>query len=188
MYTPSTTEYQLIDGARKSLQRLHQTISELDDTIYTRQSVALPGSTIGKHVRHIIEHYLLLINAITSGKQPISVNYASRRRDVTIETSVQNGMDAILSVADPQLTVCLDLLNKPDLSLRTPVRVTDTLPSGMESALMSTLGRELWFCTHHMVHHNAIIASLLHEAGRQAPQEFAYAPSTVKHNHSQGQP
>ncbi|KAJ1647337.1 hypothetical protein J3B02_005387 [Coemansia erecta] len=182
MYTSSTTEHQLIDGARKCLERLRITIQPLDDPTYTRESQALPGSTIGKHVRHIIEHFTLLIQAINS-KQPVTVNYAARHRNKDIETHVESGMDAILDVSDPQLTICLELLESDYLSLHTPIRVIDTLPSGVESALMSTLGRELWFCTHHMIHHNAVIASLLYEAGHAPPPEFAYAPSTVKHNH-----
>ncbi|KAJ1802236.1 hypothetical protein LPJ75_006247 [Coemansia sp. RSA 2598] len=186
MNTPSTTEYQLIDGARKSLARLRFTIKPLDDATYTRESAALPGSTIGKHVRHIIEHFTLLTQAINT-KQPLAVNYAARNRDQAIESSVQKGLESITAVADPQMSTCLEFLESGKLSLRTPVRVVDTLPSGMESSLMSTLGRELWFCTHHMIHHNAIIASLLHEAGMSAPREFAYAPSTVKHGQKEAE-
>ncbi|KAJ1946428.1 hypothetical protein GGF37_001166 [Kickxella alabastrina] len=76
---------------------------------------------------------------------------------------------------------CVDKLHAFKGGLEGNLVVVDTMPDGEEARFMSTVGRELWFCTHHMVHHNAVITMLMHEFGHKVPDEFAYAPSTKVH-------
>jgi uncharacterized damage-inducible protein DinB len=45
-------------------------------------------------------------------------------------------------------------------------------------SLTTSLARELVFALQHTIHHQAIVAVLLHEQGIAAPAEFGYAPST----------
>ncbi|KAJ2719681.1 hypothetical protein GGI07_005064 [Coemansia sp. Benny D115] len=176
----NSTHTQLLNGATDTLRQLSANISNLTDQIYTRESQALPGSTIGKHVRHLLDHFNILITALSNNTPLATVNYSSRVRDTVVESSVKGGQDAIDDMAHISLLDCNRMLEEGTLALRTPIRVIDVLPSGAESAFMSTLGREFWFCIHHMVHHNAIIASLMYEFGCTSSKEFAYAPSTAK--------
>ncbi|ORX67432.1 hypothetical protein DL89DRAFT_269250 [Linderina pennispora] len=167
----SNTTDQLFDSATTTLAQLTQTIHGLDASTYTRDSSALPGSTIGKHVRHILDHFNLLgCNADT-----MSVNYAQRIRNVSTESDVQAGLEAIR-----QAVACAEGLRKQGVEAGEAIEVVDVMSSGSEVALMSTVGRELWFCVHHMVHHNAVIAQLFFEFGLTPSLKTAYAPSTLK--------
>ncbi|KAJ1938466.1 hypothetical protein EC988_007582 [Linderina pennispora] len=179
----SNTTDQLFDSATTTLTQLTQTIHGLDASTYTRDSSALPGSTIGKHVRHILDHFNLLFHALSSNASTdsgcnadtMSVNYAQRIRNVSTESDVQAGLEAIR-----QAVACAEGLRKQGVEAGEAIEVVDVMSSGSEVALMSTVGRELWFCVHHMVHHNAVIAQLFFEFGLAPSLKAAYAPSTLK--------
>ncbi|KAJ2778737.1 hypothetical protein H4R18_004425 [Coemansia javaensis] len=173
---------QLFDSAASYLRHLGGVLDGVGDDKYTQESHALPGSTIGKHVRHVLDHFSLLLAAL-EGADPQQtgplgvVDYAHRERSPATESTVAGGRAAIERViADMARVRALPL---PPGGW---ICVCDTLPGGAEGRYESSVDRELWFCLHHMVHHNAIIAGLMHELGLDPPTEFAYAPSTIKHS------
>jgi hypothetical protein len=67
-----------------------------------------------------------------------------------------------------------------DADLRRPLAVSFVLGRGeeTETAFASTLGRELAFCAHHAVHHNASMRQIAEALGLAVPPEFGFAPST----------
>ncbi|KAJ2017487.1 hypothetical protein H4218_004192 [Coemansia sp. IMI 209128] len=166
----------LFDSACDQLTLLGQTLSPLTDAQYTTESQALPGSTIGKHVRHILDHFSLLFTAL-SAHPPATVCYSHRERNAFAQDTVAGGRSTIESTVQRARA----LSTQPNAHAD-PLTISDTMTGGNEEAFTSTVGRELWFCIHHMIHHNAIIASLMHEFGLHPPTQFAYAPSTIKHN------
>ncbi|KAJ2367068.1 hypothetical protein IW150_005770 [Coemansia sp. RSA 2607] len=178
------TETQLIVGAVTNLTSLSQMIADLDDSSYTQESVALPGSTVGKHVRHLLEHFTQLLSALPL-EMP-TVNYAARKRNQDIETTVQGGVDGVDDMLR-ELDNCAVHIHFGEWTIDKAVRVVDIMPDGQEAVFMSTLGRELWFCSHHTVHHVAIITTLLHEMGISTSAGLAYAPSTAKYQEQQQQ-
>ncbi|KAI9501083.1 hypothetical protein GGI25_005867 [Coemansia spiralis] len=165
------TPKELLTSSTSYLLHLRDTLALVPDATYTRISTALPGSTIGKHVRHVLDHFMLLL--ASSGR----VNYSLRERNEDTQSSVASGQAAILRTVERIRSVLEDGCS---VNVESPVCIEDTLPGGNDRAFVSTLGRELWFCTHHMIHHNAVIACLMFEFGLQPPKEFAYAPSTIK--------
>ncbi|KAJ1906260.1 hypothetical protein GGI01_001764 [Coemansia sp. RSA 376] len=167
--------HSLFDSTADQLTELSKTISTLTDTKYTTESDALPGSTIGKHVRHILDHFTLLFSALTIDPHP-TVSYSHRERNTFAQDTVAGGVASIEAMAQTARN-----LREQDVSSANPITISDTMPGGNDEKFLSTVGRELWFCTHHMIHHNAIIASLMHEFGLHPPTQFAYAPSTIKH-------
>ncbi|KAJ1904520.1 hypothetical protein LPJ81_002449 [Coemansia sp. IMI 209127] len=172
----------LLEAAESYLLHLHGTLALIPDPAYTRVSAALPGSTIGKHVRHVLDHFSLLLAADPADPSAY-VSYMQRERNPATESSPRGGQEAITEmVAVLRSAKALAILPEA------PLRIEDTVPTesslcGGDAAFVSSWGRELWFCTHHMIHHNAVIACLMHEFGLQPPKEFAYAPSTLKHSH-----
>ncbi|KAJ1721076.1 hypothetical protein LPJ53_004367 [Coemansia erecta] len=178
------TETQLIVGAVTNLTSLSQMISGLTATTYTQESAALPGSTVGKHVRHLLEHFTQLLSALPLPMP--KVDYAARKRNHDIEASVQGGIDGVDDILR-ELDRCTDYFGSGEWTVDKAVRVVDVMPDGQEAVFMSTLGRELWFCSHHTVHHVAIITTLLHEMGISTSAGLAYAPSTVKYQDQQQQ-
>ncbi|KAJ2402758.1 hypothetical protein GGI23_000477 [Coemansia sp. RSA 2559] len=172
----------LLEAAESYLLHLHGTLALIPGPAYTRVSAALPGSTIGKHVRHVLDHFSLLL-AADPADPAVAVSYTQRERNLATETSPPGGQDAIM-----KMVAILRRAKHRVLLPDAPLRIEDTVPAtessscGGDAAFVSSWGRELWFCTHHMIHHNAVIACLMHEFGLQPPKEFAYAPSTLKHS------
>ncbi|KAJ2789427.1 hypothetical protein H4R21_006742, partial [Coemansia helicoidea] len=174
----------LFGGATSYLQHLGGIMGGLSDAQYTQESRALPGSTIGKHVRHVLDHFALLLAALGGADaapgQPLGpVCYAHRARDPSVQSTVAGGRAGIARTV--AAIAAASRLPLPETAL---IAISDTLPGGAEAGFLSTVDRELWFCIHHMVHHNAIIASLMFELGLDPPTEFAYAPSSIKHAQS----
>ena len=64
-----------------------------------------------------------------------------------------------------------------------PVRICAMVcGEGTEAEIDSTLLRELWFATHHAIHHNALLKPIASACGMDLPAEFGRAPSTVNHD------
>ncbi len=69
-------------SATENLTQLSDLVQQLNSEQYNKESDILSGGTIGQHVRHILEFYLLLVSGSFSGK----INYDHRKRDIQIET------------------------------------------------------------------------------------------------------
>ncbi|KAI0076260.1 hypothetical protein K474DRAFT_1663241 [Panus rudis PR-1116 ss-1] len=67
-----------------------------DDQL-TAPSQYIPGSTIGKHLRHARDHYVLLLECISS-PPPHVLNYDLRLRNTPMETSRAAARDALHAV------------------------------------------------------------------------------------------
>ena len=80
----------------------------------TFTSRIIPGSTIGKHIRHAHAHFLLLLDCV-EGDEPRVLNYDVRKRDTPMETDVakakeglQNLLERLERLKGPSATVGLD--------------------------------------------------------------------------------
>lgn len=152
-------------------------VRETGDAAYRGESRALAGGTIGKHVRHLLDHYRALLEPAVAGGAPI--DYDHRERNVPMET---DRAVALAAIAD----VRARLMGMPatELSRRVRVRVM-VAGDGTESVLDSTLGRELAFASHHAVHHHAMIKAIGAEHGVAAGASFGLAPSTINYQGTQ---
>ncbi len=156
------------------LEQCGSFVGALPDTAYTADSRTIKGGTIGKHVRHVLDHYAAILVGVESATP---IDYDHRERDVPMETRRQSALDGVehtrrrlrgLSVAQ----------------LDGPVRVRVMLAcDGAEAELGSTLARELAFATHHAVHHHAMIRAIAEEQGVAPAAEFGKAPSTLSYEH-----
>jgi hypothetical protein len=146
--------------------------SAASDGVYAAASRVLPGGTIGKHVRHSLDHFRAVLEGSEGGGM---IDYDHRERDVPMESVPEAALEAIAEL-------CLRLGKVGELHLQQPVRVRVMLSgSGEEAELASTLGRELAFATHHAVHHHAMIGAIAAEMGVAAGADFGKAPSTINH-------
>jgi hypothetical protein len=147
----------------------------LDSTSEETYTLALAGAasgTIGAHYRHVLEHFVCLLEGLTSRR----INYDARRRDIQIETSITYARILTETLIEefraipPQFFEC-------ECSVIYTVAYGETKPEEVRS----TIAREIMFSVGHAIHHYAIIKLLCGGVGVQLPYEFGVAPSTIKH-------
>lgn len=159
------------------LDQLGALLARIDDAAYRADSARLAGGTIGKHVRHTLDHFAA---ALVGHAQGGPIDYDHRERDVPMETRRDEAARAAARVRD-------GLAGLAPAALASPVRVRVMLAAdGTLAELGSTLGREIAFASHHAVHHFAMIKSIAAEFGCDAGPDFGKAPSTLHHEAGAG--
>lgn len=145
-------------------------IEDLPAGTYEAESRVIAGGTIGKHVRHCLDHYRAAIEGLQTGQ---TVTYDHRARGGEIECEP----DAALSEID-SLRARLAMITSTQLAESMSVRFMLT-GDGVESEFATTFGREIAFAGHHAVHHFAMVGAIAAEHGVSAPEGFGKAPSTI---------
>lgn len=163
----------LIDSNLSALDSISALLSSLASDRFTQVQRPYFESSLGKHVRHILDHYLCFLRDLNEGL----IDYDQRMRDCQLETD----RDYALTVVG-RIKKGLDTLRAEQVISR-PLRVlmcNDVdVPNG--EVTPSTLGRELQFLQGHSVHHFAIMAVMLRISGDKVVQDFGVAPSTLVH-------
>jgi len=136
--------------------------------VETYQSSASGGSSIGTHMRHIIERIVCVLDGQEQGR----VDYDHRARDPLLES---DPTIAASTLATMQLRL-EDL--KPESAVTIEVRES-VQPDNPAVVVISTLDRELMSLISHTIHHLAIIALLSRGAGYPLRVEIGKAPSTL---------
>ncbi|MDZ7851115.1 MAG: DinB family protein [Halomonas sp.] len=170
---PSPSMAPLVEENLLTLAQLRSMVADLTPEGY-RQAFGEHGRhTLGKHVRHIIDHYDALLDALD--REAEVIDYEQRRRDEALEQWPQQAASHLAGIEARLLS--LGSGTSPDaLSLGYPMD-DDTL------TLVSSLNRELAFLTSHSIHHMAIIALLAEQMGIHLPESFGVHPSTLRHWH-----
>ena len=151
------------------------------------ESRLIPGSSLGKHLRHVHDHYRVLLDSIESSSkqkganQQIDLDYDKRSRVVPLETSAKSALQEFESTIDRIQRILGENQGKSssrDVHLDRPIRLSATTP--IEIELGSSLGREMWFVCLHAIHHYALARVILvHELGLRIDDSFGVAPSTM---------
>lgn len=171
-YMPSSEMEELIEENLQALSQLKHFVAELSPGPY-RQALGNQGRhTLGKHVRHIIDHYDALLG---EGTLPANatIDYEHRQRDTSLEQSPSRAVQRLAWIE-----------RRLQALKREPVHDTTRLayPAGGSTMdLDSSLGRELAFLTSHTIHHMAIIGLLAESLGIGLSEEFGVHPSTLRH-------
>jgi len=161
----------IVKATLQILSQLKDLAGKLSDEQYNGNLTILMDNSIGKHFRHIIEFYDILLSGIESG----SLNYDKRQHDPVYE---QDRDKAILKLED--LYDRSDAL--PD-NLIMELSVNYDLDSDETEKIQSNLARELTYNVEHAIHHMAIIRIGLESGfpGFEIDPYFGYAYSTIKH-------
>lgn len=158
----------LIEHTTSNLLSLQTLLTDLSDVSYIVKQKIFSGSSVGRHVRHILEFYVCLLEA---DKQ---VCYDDRRRDQRIESNrifavnvIQDIVEKIKNIKEDR---CLNL--KSNFSFN----------SANEVLLQTSLFRELAYCLEHSIHHQAIIKIGVMALNENVIPgvEFGVAPSTIR--------
>jgi hypothetical protein len=130
---------------------------------------------VGPHLRHIIEHYLALVNALAAGDR--CVCYDARTRDLRVQTDPAATLSALKHLTDSFAA----LAHEKSLVLQTPLltRLLAGARGEIEHTVETTLGRELLFLSSHTVHHFAPLGQYCRNAGVELGHDFGKAPATL---------
>ncbi len=152
-----------------TFDQLRSIIDQLNPHEYQASLDILGGSSIGQHVRHILEFYICLSDSLDSGV----VNYDARKRDCTLSECAKTAL------------MLVEYLNTLFYDARTENRVLVNIIeyNGEVLSANSSFERELIYLIEHNIHHFAIINIAIKEnfSHIAIPQGFGVAYSTIKH-------
>ncbi|OYQ43038.1 hypothetical protein CHU92_03740 [Flavobacterium cyanobacteriorum] len=155
----------LFDSVNRNLSELSSMLLQLPDTCYSMPRAELSHSSIGEHVRHIIELYECLLLRYDEG----IVNYDLRKRDKAIQASTQTAIERITGISG---SIKKD--NKP--------MVLQQQVNGEIMEFESNYYRELLYNFEHTIHHQALIkVALLQLKEVSVAEDFGVAPSTIEY-------
>lgn len=153
-------------------------VARTNAEVFGASSRVLPGGSIGKHLRHIMDHFAAAAEAAATG---LSIDYDHRERNVPMEREPRIALDAIAAVR----ARLAEAARKP---MHTPVAVRVMLSgTGEEADLRSSAAREIFFAMHHAVHHQAMMRAIAAEFGMEVDVDFGKAPSTLNYERFSGQ-
>ncbi len=166
----------LISAAEDVLHQGCALLDNVDDESYSRKEEGPWGSSIGAHYRHILDHFLCLIEGLWDGE----INYDQRGRSREIETSIQAARIATNNLIEALAAIPRDVL-KQECTVIYSIGYdnNEALPVG------SVVARELMFCVGHAIHHYAIMKLLCSTRSVALACEFGIAPSTLKYQEAQ---
>lgn len=163
----------LIHSGAHTLLQLKVFLRQIDDAQYAERLAVLSQSSIGMHVRHVIEFYQCLMKGIQEGQ----IDYDARQRSILQESSTEYAItciDALLvDISSVQQNHNIILLTEQNL---------DEEKLGIESNLY----RELSYVIEHSIHHFAIIKIACSAAFDNVifDKDFGVAYSTIKYRES----
>lgn len=166
----------LIDALFGKLEDCKTVINCLVDEQYqiTTPYQAAPHKThssIGQHMRHVIEFVQTLLKAQGTGL----VNYDARQRDGRIETDREYAKAAI-----NELKKNLETITSQDLEV--PIKSIEAVHVQYDiEPLDTSFGREILFVIAHTEHHFALIGGQCDALGVVLPDNFGKAISTLRH-------
>jgi hypothetical protein len=154
------------------LSQIEKLVGELSHDEFIAKSKILGGSSLGQHIRHIIEFYVCLFS------EKNYVNYDERERNLLIENSPVYTKSVIAQIKT----------NIQNISLENPV-VFKQYIGEEEVFLQSNFARELIYLSEHTIHHFALIkigiADICPDVS--VDQNFGVAASTLKFRDKQNQ-
>lgn len=157
----------MIAAITKNLDRGVNLLNAIDNAQYSDTSVQPYHSSIGIHIRHILD----VFDCILDGFPQKRIDLTARKRNPLAETDRNVGLDYI-----EQINLQLHQLHQSDF--RQPVTVLDDLGTGVV-ATEYTLGAILAQAHSHAIHHFATIGYIIAQLNLALPDaDFGYNPTT----------
>ena len=165
---------QLKTTGQTILNQIFDLINQLDDAEYSVELDILNGNSIGKHVRHVVEFFELLVSGSSDGL----INYDKRNHEPLYETDTKATMVKI-----KKLMIGIDDITFLD-EVVLEVNYADSDAETVK--IKSSLERELAYNIEHAIHHMAIIKIALQTVFPKVRliENFGVAYSTVRYQKS----
>lgn len=164
----------MISHCIENLSEIRTLCERFSPKDYAHPLEILSGSSLGQHIRHILELYQAVEKSGISGK----VNYDQRERNPLIETcpqtaafEIRNLIDFLQSVPQDKPLILLGDFGKNEGSL---------------IQIKTSLFRELAYNLEHAIHHQALIKiGLIHlDLAHLIDSDFGVAPATIRFRRS----
>jgi len=159
-----------ITGSLESIDQMTAFISGLNDAEYQYSAAPWFDSSIGQHLRHIVDLFLALKDRTNTD----NINYDIRRRGAAIETVRKIGLIELYEIRQWMNNISNEEINQ-EICVSTEVAIS----SQQTETFVSSFGRELCFASSHLTHHLAIMAVIAKMAGKEVDPTLGLAPATA---------
>lgn len=163
---------ELVAENAHAINQLAELLVELPGQLYRQTFGAKKQHVIGKHVRHIIDHYTTLLTAVNR-QSAGPLDYEKRRREESLELDNHAACNRLLAIIN-------SLGRLADRPPNTPLAM-EHLSDDQRRTVTTSIDRELVFLASHTIHHMAIIAMLAEQGGIEVSDGFGVHPSTLRH-------
>ena len=158
----------IIQSTLKTLQKSQVLLDNLSNAQLCDASVSPYYSSIGTHIRHILDFYDCIFNMNTEDK--VDLTARSRNKDV----------ESDCGCAQDYLNLIIGRLSTTTIDINEAVIVVDDLGLG-KTEIPYTYGSLLAQANSHTIHHYAIINYIFDRLGIVVyDAEFGYNPTTPK--------
>lgn len=155
----------LSNSCAEQLEELKGLLLQLQPADYFSVSPVFRKSSIGQHVRHILELFDCLISQYDFG----CINYDLRKRDLQLESDPGSALGKIMELQSRIPLSDKELILFPDQNPKT-------------EGIKTTYYRELLYNLEHCVHHQALIRLACFSLPYVSlPESFGVANSTIRH-------
>jgi hypothetical protein len=160
--------------AKENLHQLKDLLQVVGKKNFTVKPEILSGASIGQHIRHILEFYLLLVSGSFSG----TISYDKRERDKRIEADPEFAIKTI-----ERLLTGIDTLEE---DFQVKFEADYSVIGASQNLIISSVGRELAYCIEHSIHHQALIKAGLIALGLKdiTDEHFGVAYSTIRYRNN----
>ncbi|MGK0440817.1 MAG: hypothetical protein ACJA0N_000612 [Pseudohongiellaceae bacterium] len=161
--------HKFVIGNVESLDQMTDFISGLSDSEYQLPARPWFESSIGQHLRHVIDLYVALMKS--DGEL---IDYDYRRRGAAAETNRTTGLAELKEIRGWLADFSIEDINNTIL-----VSTETALSTEQTEVFTSSLGRELCFASSHLTHHLAIMATIAKVSGKDVNAKLGLAPATA---------
>lgn len=159
----------MIDAIEKNLNRGIKLLDAITDEQYSDTTSPPYHSSIGAHMRHILDVFSCIFN----GLETKEVDFSKRERNAMAEQHTEVGIAYFNQVIEQ-----LHGLDPADFGM--VINVTDDLGLG-KVTMKYTLESALCQAHSHAIHHFSSIGFLVNQLGLELPDnDFGYNPTTPK--------
>jgi len=174
--TPSGSERDetvnyIVEENLHAIGQLIEFLEKLPGNLYRQSFGQRQQHIIGKHVRHIIDHYSALLAA--SAAPGTLLDYENRSRDLSLETDQRAGSN--------RLSEILQLLRSGFGASRAGGLAMLHTSDHQGRIVTTSVDRELAFLASHTIHHMAIIGILAEQVEVEVGADFGIHPSTRRY-------
>jgi len=166
----------LISAALNLLNQLEDSIQQTREEDFRETCLILNNSTIGQHVRHTLEFFLCLIDAVSSKK----LDYDKRKHDKFIEKDKKLALSVLNSIRA--------FIEKNGENFDVMLTVNYDLEKELNTTIRSNFYRELAYNIEHAIHHMALIKIGIQDVCPyvNVDSSFGVASSTIRYQKQVG--